>query len=241
MSELARVEQGQGVVATSQTQAIVSVIERAMMNPEVDIDKMERIMAMQERILDRQAEQAYFAGLAKCQSEMEAVVKNKMNTHTKSGYADLQAIHKQIKPIYTKHGFAVSASPYMVERETRIGVRLEVTHEGGHKKVFEGPFPLDVAGSQGKANKTPLQGMGSTFTYARRYLELMAFNISISEDNDGNSTAPTPERTGDIESAFANAKTVQELVKVMNGLKPDEKKAFKAQFDARRNELSGAQ
>lgn len=237
MNDIAKVEQNQ-VAVTDQASAIVSVIERAMVNPEVDIDKMERIMAMQERILDRQAEQAFFAAMAQCQSEIETVAKNKVNTHTKSGYADLQAIHKQLKPVYTKHGFAVNASPYMVEREGWIGVRIELSHAAGHKKVIEGPFPLDIAGSQGKANKTPLQGMGSTFTYARRYLELMAFNVSVGDDNDGNAPVTSDDRASEIEEAFANAQSTQELVKIMNGLKPEEKRAFNDKFKIRRQELS---
>ena len=50
------------------------VIERAALNPEVDIDKMERLLQMQERVLDRQALMAYSASMAAMQTELPKVV-----------------------------------------------------------------------------------------------------------------------------------------------------------------------
>ena len=63
----------------------------------------------------------------------------------------------------------------------------EINHSGGYSKIRHYDAPCDTAGAQGKVNKTSIQGDGSTFTYARRYLTLLTFNVATSEDTDGNS------------------------------------------------------
>ena len=54
----------------SESAAIIQVIERAASNPNVDIDKMERLLLMQERILEREAKAAYAADLALMQPNL---------------------------------------------------------------------------------------------------------------------------------------------------------------------------
>ena len=51
--------------------AIVSVIERVAMNKDIDVDKMERLLAMQERILDRQAKQQFAFDMAEVQNNFQ--------------------------------------------------------------------------------------------------------------------------------------------------------------------------
>ena len=49
----------------SETQAIMSVIERVAMSPDADINKLEKMLDMQERVLDRNARMDFDAALAK--------------------------------------------------------------------------------------------------------------------------------------------------------------------------------
>lgn len=68
-------------------------------------------------------------------------------------------------------------------------------HVGGHCKRYEGDFPLYKAGAKGNDNKTAIQATGSTFSYARRYLTYLIFNLTVAdEDTDGNGTEPTFSR-----------------------------------------------
>ena len=53
-----------------QMNGLISVIERLATNPEADIEKLERMLLMQERILDRQAQQEYSNALAQLQGEL---------------------------------------------------------------------------------------------------------------------------------------------------------------------------
>lgn len=177
---------------------VISMLERVVMDRDLPIERLERVIAMKERMEDRarededrQARRAYFAAMAQCQVELPVVTRNLRNDHTKSNYADLAAIETQAMPIIHKHGFAVSFRPagYTDKGEQRIA--WHITHADGHSESDVAALPVDVAGSQGKVNKTGIQAFGSTTTYARRYLLCMLFNISTGGDNDGNTLADT--------------------------------------------------
>jgi len=190
----------------SESAAILEVIGKAAMNPQVDIEKMERLFAIQQQITARQSETEYNQAMAAAQSEMNGVVRNKVNSHTRSMFADLDAIHAVIKPIYTAHGFSLSFSTSPSEFQGHIKVKCVTRHRGGHNVESEADYPLDIAGSGGKTNKTAIQAMGSTQTYARRYMETMVFNIALRNDNDGNSQAPAaPEFVSEEQAANLQA------------------------------------
>lgn len=172
---------------------MVAMIERIAMDPTIPIDRLEKMLAMKERMEDRarededrQAKKAYFAAMSKCQSEIPVVIKRQENKHTKSNYADLAAIEQEAMPVIHQHGFAVSFQPggYNDKGEQRI--LWEISHEGGHSRNGVGEIPVDGAGAQGTVNKTKTQAFGSTATYGRRYLLCMLFNISTGDDKDGN-------------------------------------------------------
>ncbi len=175
------------------TQTLMLVIEKVAAMPEMDMDRIERLFEMNERMIKRQAETEYNAAMARAQGAMQSVATNKQNDHTKSGFANLEAVHTVCKPIWTHHGFSVSSTLRPSKEANHIMVACEVRHSSGFKQVFENDWPLDLAGTQGKVNKTAIQAMGSTSTYARRYTELMIFDIAIKhEDQDGNQPKANP-------------------------------------------------
>jgi len=69
----APVRREQAVVPTSDAAAIIQVIERAARDPNIDIDKMERLLQMQERIVARQAKAAYADALARLQPTLPII------------------------------------------------------------------------------------------------------------------------------------------------------------------------
>lgn len=185
---------------------MVAMIERIVMDPSIPIDRLEQMLAMKERMEDRQRQQlredreheaktAYFASMSACQAELPVVTKNRRNTHTKSNYADLAAIEEQAMPIIYKHGFGVSFQPDGYNEIGELLIKWEISHAGGFVRNGIGAIPVDGAGSQGKVNKTGTQAFGSTATYGRRYLLCMLFNISTGDDRDGN-RMPTDDDTG---------------------------------------------
>lgn len=133
--------------------AIIQAIERAALNPDVDIDKMERLLQMQERVMDRQAMMAYNAAMAAMQTELPSIEER---GQTNNGcYATLEDIVDTVRPIMQKHGFAVSFRIQTQERGIEvIGVLM---HKDGHREETSMVLPADMSG-----NKNAVQAFGSS-------------------------------------------------------------------------------
>lgn len=188
---------------------ILSVIERIAADPSVDVERMQALLKMradeEERMrrMDREdraedAKRAWLRDFSKVQAEVGPIVRKKKNTHTGSTYADLADIERIVTPILTAHGFSTTAAPIPGAPDGWIRMRLTIGHCEGHERDYEDDFPLDAAGSQGKANKTAIQAKGSTQTYGRRYLKASALDLSFMDDGDGNG------RPGPTESISAD-------------------------------------
>jgi hypothetical protein len=194
-------------VVVNQEMQMISMIERAAMNPDVDIDKMERLMAMQEQMLDRQAKQGYIKSMVAAQSEMGVVNKNKDNKQTNSSYADLAILKRVITPVYTKHGFAISFSEAPAA-DGMVCVKGTVMHRSGHSEDFSFDCPIDDKGIKGVTNKTATHGKASSVSYSERYLLRMIFNLTIdNEDDDGNGAGVpliTEEQANEIHSLITD-------------------------------------
>lgn len=169
----------------------MTLIVAAATNPKTDADKMERLLAVYERLEAHKRRDAYNAAMSLAQAEMPSVVRDKENLHLKTKYARLETVAAAISPVYTKHGFSLSFGTLPEAAPDCIKIFCDCRHSAGHVDRIEGNFPLDLKGSGGTVNKTGIQAMGSTISYARRYLTLMIFNVAIEdEDNDGNGAGP---------------------------------------------------
>lgn len=172
---------------------MVAMIERIAMDPNIPIDRLEKMLAMKERMEDRAREdqdrvarQAYFKAMAECQADLPVVIKRSKNDHTKSTYADLAAIEQQAMPTIHRYGFMVSFQPAGMNDKGEQRIKWTVAHSAGHIETGEAEIPVDNAGTNGTRNKTGTHAFGSTATYGRRYLLCMLFNISTGDDRDGN-------------------------------------------------------
>lgn len=226
--------------------ALMTIIERISTMPDLDLDRVERLFDMHQKMLDRQQEQLFNQAMALAQSEIEGVVVNKRNDHTRSKYANIEAIHAEAKPIWTKHGFSVLTRSGSSDQPGHIRLYTEVRHSGGHKVTYEDDWPLDTVGAKGNSNKTAIQGKGSTITYARRYTELMIFDIAIKdEDNDGNRRPEPLEDITDALLAIGEADSMDALQTVFTECwKRYTHKELRARLtaakDAKKKELSNA-
>lgn len=168
---------------------LMAAIEKGALQPE----QLKMVLDAQERILDRQASQAFAADMAACQADMPKVLKGKWNDQTKSYYEDLGDLNSTIRPCYTRYGFAVLFSSTIPTQEGWVGMKATVTHRLGHSEVFNIELPADIAGIQGKTNKTMVHGIASTRSYIRRYLLREIFNLTTSEDVDDDANSAQPE------------------------------------------------
>ena len=127
--------------------------------------------------------------MAEAQAEMKPVVRDAKNDQTNSHYARLEAIAEAITPIYTSHGFSLSYDQADSPRDGHLRFLCDVMHAQGHRETKKMDIPTDSAGIKGNVNKTPTHAFGSTASYGRRYLKLMAFDIATSDDDDGNAAS----------------------------------------------------
>ena len=162
---------------------ILNVIAKAAADPNTDVDKLERLLAMQERVLDREAEQAFNAALRSAQDEIRPILKNKKNDTTRSTYADLEAVSDAIDPIFRSHGFSSSFGTADCPLDNHYRVTCRLSHTGGHHRDYQADVPSDMMGMKGNQNKTATHGFGSALSYGRRYLKLLIADVSTTDDD----------------------------------------------------------
>lgn len=184
------------VPAVTESMALISMIERAARDPSVDMDKMDRLLVMHERMQLAAKEQAFNDAMAEAQAEMEPIRRDCDNPQTRSKYASYAALDRTVRPIYSKHGFGVSfntQAPRSGKIESDIGVVAYVTCKG-FTRLYEIDMPADGKGAKGGDVMTRTHATGSGLTYGRRYLLQMIFNLATETqgDDDGNAAGGKP-------------------------------------------------
>lgn len=174
--------------------AVLMMIERAARDPNVDIDKMQRLMDMRERVQQQNAKAAYAAALAAMQPELPVIerrgkitVRKKDAQGERTGdvqqstpYALWEDINDAIKPILAKHRFALSFKVGQAA-DGKISVTGILSHADGHQEETTINLPHDSTGS-----KNAVQAVGSTVSYGKRYTAGLLLNFtSRGEDDDG--------------------------------------------------------
>ena len=196
-------ERHQSIAVQQQGQEVnmLSTISRLALDPRCDMDKLERLIALQDRIEAKSALEAFNAAFAEMQCEMPSVEKRTQNTHTKKMYADLDDINYAVRPIMAKFGFGVSFKVKNNDGAVKIiGILM---HKAGHREETEMILPLDKG-----AQRSAVQEVGSTTTYGKRYVMCALLNITSGDDvdNDGYKEPTDPLITP------AQAKQVQALL-----------------------------
>lgn len=233
-NDLVAAETGAVTIVTNATM-LLQAITRAASDPSMDMDKMERLFVMHEKMVKAEAETAFNTALARAQSQMGPVVHNAANTQTNSKYAKLAAINKVITPIYTAEGFSISFNTADALQPGYLRTIAILSHSQGHSREYHLDMPPDEMGAKGTVNKTKVHATGSTSSYARRYLVCMIFNVTTEDDTDGNSVKKLmPEGTvSDWLAAMDACTTMAELEKVWS----DTAKATTAVGDVEAHEI----
>jgi len=222
MSQVARVEQKQELASVPMEGAtLLSVISRAAADPGTDVEKMERLMQMYERIESKRAETAFNEALNDAQSKIGRISGDKYNKQTSSNYATYAKLDTRIRPIYIECGFSLSFDTQESASPDCIKVVCYVSHKGGHTRSYHVDMPADGKGAKGGDVMTKTHAAGSAMSYGMRYLLKMIFNVAIGEhDDDGNmASAPiddgaTEQMVTDWLSAIGGAITLDELKKL---------------------------
>ncbi len=184
------------------TQSLIHVLSKAMSDPSIDVEKVERFAALYERAIAREDEIKFNHAMMQAQGEMRHIAADANNPQTRSRYATYAALDAKVRPIYSKHGFSISFDTGEGAPEGCIRILCFVAL-GGHSRTYHIDMPADGKGAKGGDVMTKTHATGAGVTYGRRYLLGMIFNLVIGEDDDGNAAAETganitQDQVGDI-------------------------------------------
>jgi len=195
---------------------VLALIERVVLDPHADVEKLDRIMAMSyERLKAKEAELAFNGAKGRILKKLAGIkiVKNRpvLPESDKGGpqkgvfeafkYAPLEEIDKHLRPLLAEEQMDLSYSDEPCDGGILIRGRLKHLPSGHYEDSFM-PAPPDTTG--GKSN---VQAIGSTNSFLRRYVACNIFNIVVVGDDDDGTGGTIDE---------AQTKTILELIKKAN-------------------------
>jgi ERF superfamily len=153
------------------------------------IDVIERLSALQEKAMLRDAEIQFNEAMTAAQAQITRIAPDLENKSTKSKYASYAKLDKVLRPIYLEHGFSLSFNTAESTVPEMVPVLCYVAHKAGHSRTYRIDMPADGKGAKGGEVMTRTHATGSAVQYGMRYLLKAIFNIAIGLDDDGNAAA----------------------------------------------------
>lgn len=149
----------------------------------LDLDKVEKAMALQEKWEANEARKAYHDAMAGFKANPPEIEKDKKVSFGagKAAYshATLANVTDKINQALSAHG--LSAAWGTAQDERGITVTCTITHKLGHSESTSLTAAPDNSGS-----KNAIQAVGSTITYLSRYTILCLTGLAtVDQDDDG--------------------------------------------------------
>ena len=168
----------QEIVENKNPMTVLTLLDKAMSNPDMNVETLEKMMDLQERMMAKDAQMSFNSAMSRLQKVLPIISKTAKTNNAK--YAKHEDIEAQIKPLYTEYGFSVDYTS-KTNADGRITFYGTLSHIDGHSKTAEFETAPDTSGS-----KNATQAIASAMTYAQRYLLKMLFNlVFLNEDDDG--------------------------------------------------------
>lgn len=170
------VKHDQPIAAINPMQMVQMAVEQG-----ADIDKLEKLMALQERWEANEARKAYFAAMADFKKNAPPLVKNAHVSYGTTNYdhATLDEVAGKIAAAMSPLGLSFKWATDQGDGGT-IKVACVISHVMGHSEST----PLQASADQ-SGGKNNIQAIGSTVSYLQRYTLLAATGLAVSgQDND---------------------------------------------------------
>lgn len=167
--------------------AALAAVLKIANDPNVDIDRFERLMLMRERMEAQRAKVIFTSAMAELQPKLPVItetgaIKNNAE-QVQSTYAKWEDINDAIQPVLHEHGFTLSFRPG-VAADGKQTVTAILRHIEGHEDEATVTLPYDSSGS-----KNNVQAVGSSLSYGKRYAAIAILNITsrapADRDDDG--------------------------------------------------------
>lgn len=146
-----------------------------------DLDKVEKMMELQERYEANEAWKAYVVAMAAFKADPPKIYKDAKVEYGNTAYkhAKLGSVADKINKGLSEHG--LSAAWLNAQKEKAIAVTCKITHILGHSESTTLEAGADTSGA-----KNSIQAIGSTITYLQRYTLLSLTGLATEEmDDDG--------------------------------------------------------
>lgn len=152
----------------------------------VDVAMLERLVALHERVTDRQAASEFATALAQFQSECPPITKTsrakvvgQSGTSFEYTYAELSHIANTVGPLLHSKGFSYSWDSKIEDKLMSCTVTLR--HANGHEKKASFACPTDT-----RAGMSDQQKFAAALSYAKRQSLVQVLGITTADpDTDG--------------------------------------------------------
>lgn len=173
-----------GVLATTTPADLL----RIAVESNADLDRLERLMEMQDRWEAKAAKKAFDAAFAAFKAEAVTIIKGRQVTDGPlrgKSYAELHDVVNAVTPALSRHGLS-SAWRLTKDDKDWIEVTCYLRHVDGHEESVSMGGPPDTGGA-----KNAIQARASTKSYLERYtLKAITGLSEQADDDDGNGGAP---------------------------------------------------
>lgn len=203
-----------GELVTADGGALMKIIEKATMDPNFDVAKLEHLLSVRDRWEAAEARKAFNVAFSAFKAEAVEIVKNKGVTDGPlkgKRYAELFSVVNAVTPALSRHGLSASWKLTKDERDW-IEVTCTIRHVLGHSEAVSMAGPPDAGGA-----KNAIQARASTITYLERYTLKAACGLAEQgDDTDGNGGGKRIAEgvAADFLSAIDGARDEKELLRV---------------------------
>ena len=179
-------------LVVKQEQAITtpaSMIQMAISSG-ADLEKLEKLLALQERWEANEARKAYHEAMAQFKANPPKIDKDKNvcfktdRGTTSYNHATLGNVTEKISAELSKYGLSAS---WTTKQNGAVSVTCHITHKKGHGEETTLTAKEDNSGS-----KNAIQALGSTITYLERYTLLALTGLATYEQDDDGIAAGKP-------------------------------------------------
>lgn len=169
-----------------------------------DLDRLERLMALQERWEKGEAVKAYNTAFTAFKAEAVLILKNRSVAQgplSGKKYAELFAVINAATPALSRHGLSAAWRLTKDEKDW-LEVTCTLKHVAGHSESVSMGGPPDTGGA-----KNAIQARASTVTYLERYTLKAITGLAEQDDDDngdGGAQMGKPLRPGQAKAGVTN-------------------------------------
>lgn len=175
----------------------LQLIEKAVMGG-VDLETLEKLMELQKRFEEREAEKRFKRDYNKWQANKPILIKDSKATmkfkdggQSEYDFMSLAGIQKAVDPILGEYGFSYDWS--QSNENGKIRIFFNLSHIDGHVKVNWLEADADTSGY-----KNSIQAMASTVSYLKRYTLENGLGLTSHKDDDANKLTMTEAEKQDM-------------------------------------------